>query len=257
MKKSLTVCSVVLFAFAAWAQGPQGRGGPGFERGFRFGAEARTPVTGAPYTAVESTQFQQTLAGGNQITRTEQTKVSRDSSGRVRVERTITTPGSATPLVAVSIFDPVGRTVSELHPATLKASTMALPPVNASHTGEARSHARPANTNVQRATENLGTQTVNGVAATGTRMTETIAAGAVGNAQAIQVVREVWESVDLKVPVQIKSTDPRFGTSVTNLTNIVQAEPDASLFVVPSTYTVTPRTFGGPRGMHREPAAQQ
>jgi len=256
MKKSLTVCSVLLFAFAAWAQGPQGRGGPGFERGFRFGAEARTPVTGAPYTAVESTQFQQTLAGGNQITRTEQTKVSRDSSGRVRMERTVTPPGATTPLLEVSIFDPVARTVSELHPATLKATTMTLPPAKESSAGEARSHTRPANSNVQRATENLGTQTINGVAATGTRMTETIAAGAVGNAQAIQVVREVWESVDLKVPVQIKSTDPRFGTSVMNLTSIVTAEPDASLFVVPSNYTVTPRTFGGPRGMHREPAAQ-
>jgi len=205
---------------------------------------------------VESTQFQQTLAGGNQITRTEQTKVSRDSSGRVRMERTVTPPGAATPLVEVSIFDPVARTVSELHPSTLKATTMTLPPAKESSAGEARSHTRPANSNVQRATENLGTQTVNGVAATGTRMTETIAAGAVGNAQAIQVVREVWESVELKVPVQIKSTDPRFGTSVMNLTSIVTAEPDAALFVVPSNYTVTPRTFGGPRGMHREPAAQ-
>lgn len=132
---------------------------------------------------------------------------------------------------------------------------MTLPAANASSTGEARSHTRPANSNAQKTTESLGTQTVNGVPATGTRITETIAAGAVGNAQAIQVVREVWQSADLKVPVQIKSTDPRFGTSVMNLTNIAQAEPDASLFVVPSNYTVTPRTFDGPRG-HREPAAQ-
>ncbi len=252
MKKSLTICSVVLFAFAALAQEHEGRGGPGFGPGFRFGAQSRTPVTGAPYTAVESTQFQQTLAGGNQITKTEQTKVYRDSLGRVRMERTFTPPGSTTAQTSVSIFDPVARTISELHPATLKATTMTLPAANTSSTGEARSHTRPANSNVQKVTESLGTQTVNGVSATGTRITETIAAGAVGNAQPIQVVRETWESTELKIPVQIKSTDPRFGTSVMNLTNITQTEPDASLFVVPSNYTVTPRTFGGPRGMNRQ-----
>ena len=33
--------------------------------------------------------------------------------------------------------------------------------------------------------------------------------------------------------------DPRFGTSQTQLTNIVRAEPDPSLFQVPAGYTVT------------------
>jgi hypothetical protein len=94
----------------------------------------------------------------------------------------------------------------------------------------------------QRQTENLGTQVVNGVSATGTRTTETITAGAIGNQQPIQIVRETWVSVDLKVPVQIKTSDPRFGNMVMQLTNIVQGEPDASLFQVPSSYTIKTRS---------------
>jgi hypothetical protein len=46
----------------------------------------------------------------------------------------------------------------------------------------------------------------------------------------------------------IKSSDPRFGEMVMQLTNIAQAEPDASLFQVPSGYTI--KTGGGhPEGM--------
>src|SRR5581483_8813457 len=109
---------------------------------------------------------------------------------------------------------------------------------------------RPADPNVT--TEDLGLQTINGVAAKGSRITRTIPAGAMGNAQAIQTVREVWTAVDLKVPVMVKTTDPRFGTTVTQLTNINRAEPDASLFQAPAGFTVQhgpARPMGrGPRG---------
>ena len=60
-------------------------------------------------------------------------------------------------------------------------------------------------------------------------------------------------SDDLKVPVMVKHSDPRSGTSTTQLTNIVRAEPDATLFTVPSGYTVQKGGPGwgsgrGPRG---------
>ncbi len=97
-------------------------------------------------------------------------------------------------------------------------------------------------------TATLGTQVINGVAATGTQLTETIPAGAIGNAQAIQVVRISWISTDLKVPVQIKTTDPRYGNTDMELTNIVQSEPSASLFVVPAGYTIQQGGGRGPGG---------
>jgi len=87
-------------------------------------------------------------------------------------------------------------------------------------------------------TQELGMQTIDGVAATGRRVTHTIPAGTIGNAQPIVSVREVWMSSDLKEPVLVKESDPRFGTTVTEMTNIVRSEPDSSLFQSPSGYTV-------------------
>ena len=98
-------------------------------------------------------------------------------------------------------------------------------------------------------TTTLGPQTINGVLATGTQRVETIPAGQIGNERPIQISRVVWVSTDLKVPVQIRSSDPRFGTTGMDLTNIVSAEPNGQLFVVPAGYTVKEgRGPGGPGG---------
>jgi hypothetical protein len=98
----------------------------------------------------------------------------------------------------------------------------------------------------------LGTQTVNGVLATGTQTTEVIPAGAIGNAQAITITRTSWISTTLNIPVEIKSSDPRVGTSDMELTSISTGEPAATLFQVPSGYTVKQggpgRGLGGGRG---------
>ena len=81
-----------------------------------------------------------------------------------------------------------------------------LPKSNAAPTTDPRP-TPPARPNVT--TTNLGTPVINGVSAKGTQLTETIPAGAIGNAQPIQVVRITWISTELKVPVQIKTSDPR------------------------------------------------
>jgi len=101
---------------------------------------------------------------------------------------------------------------------------------------------------------------MNGVMATGTRTTRTIPAGALGNAQPIETIHERWVSADLQVPVMVKTTDPRFGTTITQLTNINRAEPDSSLFTIPPDYTVTHvGAPGGPgaRGPGRPPRGGQ
>jgi hypothetical protein len=86
-------------------------------------------------------------------------------------------------------------------------------------------------------TEQLGTQVIEGVTATGTRTTTVIEAGAIGNEQPIRIVSEQWYSPDLKTLVLTKYSDPRSGDTTFRLTNIVRAEPDSSLFVVPSDYS--------------------
>ncbi len=94
---------------------------------------------------------------------------------------------------------------------------------------------------VQTRREGLSTQTIEGVSATGSRTTTVIPAGAIGNLQPIKVVSEQWMSSDLKVLVLTKHSDPRSGETVYRLANIVRAEPDRSLFLVPADYTIKER----------------
>jgi hypothetical protein len=269
MKKSLIVLGLCAAA-TVFAQGPPpgrgpGRMGPGGPGGMGMGAGfgAGRTVTGAPFSGQEVTEETQTLSNGNVISRKSQVNIFRDSSGRTRTERTLTQgrPGQAQATAqtasrtVVSIHDPVAGTTSELDTTARTAHTMNLPGrgngagprPNAAIAGGNRPGRGngPANDpNVT--TENLGMQTINGVQATGTRVTRTIPAGRIGNAQPIQMVTETWHSPDLQRPVMVKTTDPRRGTIVTQLTNITRSEPDPSLFHVPSDFTVT--KVRGPRG---------
>ncbi|HZT28370.1 MAG TPA: hypothetical protein VFA33_00700 [Bryobacteraceae bacterium] len=251
----------LLAAGALLAQAPSGPPGPGRMRfgeaggpwfGMGAGQQWRTPVTGQPYSAVQTVQIQQTLAGGNQIQRQEQSNVYRDSQGRVRTEHTFTPPGQAARTM-ITIFDPVAGYLYRLDPQSKTARQIRIPTGQAAANDNPRRRGNGANAaNTQ--TENLGVQTINGLAATGTRITRTIPAGAIGNVQPISIVRETWVSQELQVPVMIKSSDPRFGTSVMQLTNISRAEPDPSLFQVPSAYTI--KSGPGGRGMMRPNARQ-
>lgn len=245
--RKFAICLVPLFAAGMFAQGPRGGFGPmGGARGMGIpgaGPASRIPVTGAPYSGTETVTSQQTLAGGNQISRTHTTTVARDGQGRVSTTETVTPPPASgkAAFTVTRIIDPVAGYRYELNSSTMIALQEPLPPAR---TGTPPTRPTPPN----QTTTSLGTQMINGVAATGTQITETIAAGAIGNAQPIQVVRISWVSTALQVPVEIKTSDPRFGTSDMELTNIVQAEPNASLFVVPAGYTVKQGSGRGPMG---------
>jgi hypothetical protein len=90
--------------------------------------------------------------------------------------------------------------------------------------------------------EDLGTQTIEGVVATGRRLTITIPAGQIGNERPIEVVDERWFSNDLQMLVMTRRLDPRSGETVYRLTNINRSEPDKSLFEVPADYEVKDNT---------------
>jgi len=250
MKKTL-ICGSFLTVAALLAQGPPGGGfGRGFAGGGRgvgmFGG-ANAYVTGAPFSATEVVQSQEGLTDGNTINRKYQTNIARDGQGRVRTEQTRTGSDGQNQTV-VTILDYVGGFRYSLDSATMTAtkSPLRTPPATrptppAGGTGRSGNGTSPTVTKTT-----LPPQVINGVLASGTLFVQTIAAGEIGNARPIQITRQTWISNDLKVPVQIKSSDPRFGTTSMDLTNIVQAEPSASLFVVPAGYTVKEtRGMGG------------
>ena len=94
-------------------------------------------------------------------------------------------------------------------------------------------------------TEQLGTRIVEGVEAVGTRMTQVIPAGTIGNDKDLVSTRETWFSPELKVVVSSVRNDPRFGQIRYTLNNIQVSEPNPSLFQPPAGYTLLrPRAPG-------------
>lgn len=214
-------------------------------------------VTGAPYSGVEVRSTQQTLANGNQIQRQDQSKVFRDSQGRVRRETTLQTPDGQTRAM-VMISDPVAGKIYELNPTNKVAYERPERFPAASQQGPRAARARtPAQSDPNVKSEALAAQSMNGVVASGSRITRTIPAGSIGNSQALQTVHETWIAEDLKVPVMTRTDDPRTGTHTMQLTNINRGEPDASLFQVPSDYTVKQRPAGPPPRRPGPPPPQQ
>jgi hypothetical protein len=86
--------------------------------------------------------------------------------------------------------------------------------------------------------ESLGKQMIEGVEAEGTKIIQTIPAGAMGNERPIEVLHEQWYSRELQMDVMTKWIDPHIGESTQRLTNLIRSEPDASLFQLPSDYTI-------------------
>jgi hypothetical protein len=96
--------------------------------------------------------------------------------------------------------------------------------------------------------EDLGTSSINGIRAQGTRITTTVPVGAIGNDREFQSVTERWFSPELNLLVKSVSTDPRFGTTTFELTNISRTAPDSSYFQIPADYAVTTPAGRGGRG---------
>lgn len=221
--------------------------------GIEMGGGPGHVVKGAPFSAQTSIETTQTLADGTHIDRKTPGTVYRDSLGRTRHEQTLSGIG---PIAVahksgafVMIHDPVAGTHFVLDPSAKTARQMPMHGRGDRERGGPdamegkRAHGDSANVTK----ESLGTQTIEGVVATGTRITRTIPAGEIGNDKPIQIVSERWFSNDLQTMVMSKHSDPRWGTSTFQLTNISRTEPAASLFQVPADYAVKQ---GG--GHHRD-----
>jgi hypothetical protein len=231
------------------------------------------PVLNAPYQAQIVSETSQHLSDGNVIQNSHTSKVARDSQGRTWREETIEKIGpwasNGGPQTIVFISDPVAKTSYVLHPDTKTAEKLPAhgmltisdgpgPGAAAGATisiGEAGPVSMAKTVVIQRGAattssitapdkddatvEDLGTQQINGVTATGKRTTRTIPANTIGNQLPIVSTDETWYSPDLKTVVESKHDDPRFGESTFSLTNIQKGEPPADLFQVPSDYTIS------------------
>lgn len=223
-------------------------------------------VKGAPYSAQAVNEMVQPLADGNRITNTSSTMLYRDSQGRERREEA-SSDGSVR---SIFITDPVESASYALEPNSKIAHKSPRRNVGfaystggsgegagAGHGGgvvmsDTRTFVMNSSGNgpetfvftnqevnsskVKPDVEHLGTRTIEGVSAEGTRTTVTIPAGQIGNYQPIVTVTERWYSPELQVTVMNKRTDPRMGTTTYTLKNIIRSEPSPTMFEVPADY---------------------
>ena len=268
---------LALFAFAVAAvaqtpapQKPAGAVGAisGGFGSFLIGGPSVQGQVGQPYSAEQVSERVQTLADGTHITQGGQTtKFYRDSGGRTRIEHTFTPPPGAAmaspPPSFIQIMDPVAGYHYTLDSRSQTARRMAMPsatqrfntaatpanplrpPVPPATTAAFKANSTRPHPEVSR--EPLGTQTIEGVLAEGTRITTTFPVGFVGNDRPITTVSETWISPDLRMSVLTKTSDPRFGENTTKLVNIVMGEPDPALFQVPAEYSIVDEPAPGIR----------
>lgn len=237
---------------------------------------ASGPVLGAPYSATITNESIQTLADGNRLVQTSTGTTARDSQGRTRQDTVLPVIGNLSAANAphlIFIHDPVAQVSYTLNLTEKTAQKMpALPPLAGSTTGgvggtvtiraiEGNGASLPPPDAMpttmaahapgaffekhlitseldQGNTEDIGSQTMEGVLVNGIRTTHTIAAGQIGNDRPITIVTEVWTSPDLKTVFYSKRSDPRMGEQTFRLTNIVRTEPSPSLFTVPADFKI-------------------
>ena len=209
-------------------------------------------VTGAPYRAEAVTEVVQVLGDGNRIVHKTVAQVARDGEGRVRREGQLAAFGPMTPNDAprlVFLHDPVAKTgwVLDLNQKT--ARKLPAPPGFKGGDGPEVEGAPQMRMKIKKRItdapegkdarkEDLGSQTIEGVSAQGTRTTHVIPAGAMGNERSIEIVHERWYSPELQAVVMSRHADPRMGETTYRLTGIQRGEPDRALFAVPDDFKV-------------------
>ncbi len=213
----------------------------------RTGTTTVSHVTAAktPYTAEYKIVQVQTLAGGNTITResTEETAV--DSQGRRMTSTTAAASENKTPRTEFSVFDPVARTITRWNSPGKRATVRQI---GAGHGCSATTEDEPRPSHpLTRAphegprVEQLGTASIQGVEARGTRTTLTIPTGEVGNEAPLVRTSEVWSALTVGLKgllVREITDDPRSGKWDREMTSISQSDPDPAVFQPPDGYEI-------------------
>lgn len=222
------------------ARGPGHHGGPphgrpGMAPNARFiAAELRFGdklIKAQPFSAETVIEDTRRLFDGSTVTMQRRGAIYRDGEGRTRREQPLEMIGGVSvvgandrPPVLVFINDFVSRSQIFLD---LNDQVARKGPL-----GDIADRPEPKDP-ADAKTESLGTKTIEGIKADGTRVTFEIPAGQIGNGKPIEVVTERWFSPELQVLVMSRHVDPIAGEHVFRLINIKRAEPAPDLFTVP------------------------
>jgi hypothetical protein len=204
-----------------------------------------TPLPNLPYTATFESKTVQTLADGTTVTTTVKTREARDSHGRTFHQVTRALPDGSQ-LSNTFVTDLVDHTAINWSSGSTVAMVDHLPdspPIRrqtAAPPTKQQAQPEPAARPSQQK-ESLGSKTILGVVAEGTRVTRVISAGSEGNDRPITVVYEAWRSPDLGIMLSTSRDDPRNGHITQEVTELDRGEPDPALFQPPAGYTLQDR----------------
>jgi hypothetical protein len=85
--------------------------------------------------------------------------------------------------------------------------------------------------------EDLGSKSIAGVMADGTRTVNTVPSGQAGNDQPTKIVDETWVAKDLDLALLRIEDNSRTGRTTTEVVNLKKGELEASLFGTPAGYS--------------------
>jgi hypothetical protein len=193
------------------------------------------------YTVTYTSTLVQTLIDGTTITVTSTVKEARGSKGQIyretRQKLRVPADGQTIELINYSVSDPVAHTIIGWDNRRKILNITHLPM-------EATADALPPTVRVEETKrEDLGVRTIAGFEAKGTRTTDIIPMGDVGNDRPLTIVTESWRSTLYHVSLLNISNDPRTGKRTDEVTEFQPGEPDPGLFQIPSGYTTREHSF--------------
>lgn len=231
----LVAACFVLVSFLTWAQSPEEVfHTPDGNSREMISSIFIPPLPNAPFQATVTAEWTKHLPDGTTTTVRNHRLVVRDSQGRIYQERrTLVPEGSSrqSQVFRIEISSPVTHTKYFCDPSLQEC--------------ELRSYDMPVTEPVVPAGEmakgtrylsraSLGTKTIEGLDAIGTRETITIQTGVIGNSAPIDSTKEFWYSPKLGLNLQVLRLDPLHGDQLFNVTDLQLSEPDSRLFVLPA-----------------------
>jgi hypothetical protein len=188
-------------------------------------------VAGLPFSATVVIENERLMRDGSALTRRTINLIARDSRGRIHNEVRRLMPESfhgSPQLMEVRLFDPQTRMRTIYYPDTHLAHQQVLP-IQPKVAGFP---------NPWVSVDDLGTTTLNGLEAKGTRRTFTVSASASGTGEPVDVVDEFWYSQELHLNLLVHHTDPRSGEQTVGISGIKREEPPAAMFELPLGYKI-------------------
>ncbi len=210
------------------------------------------PKPDAPFTLTLATEWVKTFYDGGTSTLVNQRRIARDAKGRIYQERWFLVPKNGkieSQMTTIQISDPNAHTHYNCFPLQ-KPRTCQLFTFVPSTATVYRTQGPPPgplpNDAGEVIHEDLGKQFIAGVETSGTRDSTIYNPGVFGNDRKVTVEREFWYSPQLGINLLSKLSDPRFGTQVFTVTDLILAEPDSNLFELPAGFKIEDRRQNAP-----------